>query len=81
LRWVDRMRGQIEQVHILGTRAELQIRIDPNYTVRPLTVEMLRNEGGSGARYCSLARKLQRHAHNKIAPLTADEVHLLQEYF
>ena len=75
------MRGHIEQVDILGRRTVLRIRIDPNYTTRPLTVDMLRNEGGLGERYCSLARKLQRQAHNKIAPLTADDVHLLKEFF
>ena len=37
------MRGHIEQVDILGNRAELRIRIDPNHAVRPLTVDMLRN--------------------------------------
>jgi hypothetical protein len=75
------MRGHIEHVRIVGNRAELRIRIDPNHAARPLTVDMLRNEGGPGARYFSLARKLQRHAHNKIAPLTADEAHMLQEFF
>lgn len=76
------MRGHIVHVHILGNRAELRIGIG-NYAARPLTVDVLaphRNEGGPGT-LPSLAHKLYRFAHNKIAPLTADEVQFLQEFF
>ena len=77
------MRGHIEHVQILGDRAELHIGVDPNRAAGSLNVEILaphRNTGGQAA-LSGLARKLYRHAHNKIAPLTADEVNFVQEFF
>jgi hypothetical protein len=77
------MRGHIEQARLLRGRVELRLQILPGRPTRPLTKDMLashRDEPSSNV-LAGLARKLYRQAHNKIAPLSADEVHLLNDFF
>ena len=77
------MQGSIEQVRIRHGRAEHRLHIYGGRSTRPLTKDILgphRDEPGSGALVGS-ARKPYRQAHNKLAPLTSDEVHVLNEFF
>jgi len=76
-------RGVIESVQLARGSAELTIRILDREPVRPLTNEMLAPHRDSleATPLASLARKLYRHALNKVTELDAAEAQYLDEFF
>lgn len=77
------MRGMVSEVTGHGGGVYLRIRITDRMPARALTKEMLRpyRDGGADPVMVSLAGKLYRHAHTKVADLTDDEVRFLDGFF
>lgn len=77
------MRGIVSGVTGHGGRVDLRIRITDRAPSRALTKEMLRpyRNGGADPVMVSLAGKLYRHAHTKVADLTNDEARFLDGFF
>lgn len=77
-------RGIVEGAQEAGHRVlRLDIRLVGGPPQRPLTKAMLaphRNDS-AGAPIASLAHKLYRHAHNKIAELSSDEMAFVDRFF
>lgn len=76
-------RGIVERVMTSADKPRLEIRRVGGAPQRPLTKEMLaaHRDGTSGTPIAGLAKKLYRHALNKITELTADEAAFADSFF
>jgi hypothetical protein len=77
------MSGLIQSVERHGRNAALRIRVLQRNPARRLTISTLREHRNSlsSAPISTLAKKLYKEAHNKVAELDEEEARFLREHF